>query len=140
MKTCGLLGGLSWASSQDYYRLMNEAIGRELGGLHSAKIVLHSLDLHDYAEMASRGDFGGITELVKSTAIAMQKGGADYLVICSNTAHVAAPELEKCLPSLPFLHIADCTARIIKVIHQQADRINKITKISSNIMEEPSRR
>jgi len=115
MQVCGLLGGLSWASSMDYYRLMNQEVGRQLGGLHSSRVILNSLDLHDYATMAANSDFVGITKLIKDGSEMMQKGGAEFLVICSNTAHVAAKELEADTGSLPLLHIADCTAHAIKV-------------------------
>lgn len=114
MKVLGLIGGLSFASSLDYYRLINEGVGRCLGGLHSSKLILYSLDLEPYAQCAHNVDFEGLSNLVAGAAVALYRAGAEILVICSNTAHLALPTIQERVPDLAVLHIADVVACAVK--------------------------
>ncbi len=89
--------------------------GERLGGLHSSKVVLYSLDLDEYATFAAKGDFLALRRLVTAAAASLKAAGAEFLVICSNTAHMAISDIERSVPGLPVLHIADCCAVYIKV-------------------------
>ena len=113
MKLLGLIGGLSFASSLDYYREINEKVGKSLGKLHSSQLILYSLDLEPYAQYAHQGDFKRLTEYVAEAADVLDKAGVDYLVICSNTAHMAYDLIHARFPDLQILHIADITALAI---------------------------
>lgn len=112
MKTIGLLGGMSWESTVPYYRLINEGIKQRLGGLHSAKIVLHSVDFHEIEACQSSGEWDRAGEMLADAAIGLQKAGAEGIVLCTNTMHKVAEQIEARCP-LPFLHIADATGRVI---------------------------
>lgn len=109
MNTIGLIGGMSWESTQTYYQLINQGVKARLGGLHSAKIILHSLDFAEIAQMQKNHDWDGMLKILGNAAIQLEKAGADTVVICTNTMHKLAPELEAML-SIPLLHIADATA------------------------------
>lgn len=112
MKTIGLLGGMSWESTIPYYRLINEGIKQRLGGLHSAKIVLHSVDFHEIEACQSSGEWDKAGEMLADAALGLQKAGAEGIVLCTNTMHKVAEHIEsRC--ALPFLHIADATGRVI---------------------------
>lgn len=112
MKTIGLLGGMSWESTIPYYRLINEGIKEKLGGLHSAKIVLHSVDFHEIEACQSKGEWDLAGEMLAQAAVGLQKAGAEGIVLCTNTMHKVAHHIEsRC--GLPFLHIADATGRAI---------------------------
>ena len=93
MKTIGLLGGMSWESTALYYRLINEETKRRLGGLHSARIVLESLDFQDVETLQDRGDWAGAAELLAKAARRIEAAGADFLLICTNTMHKVADEV-----------------------------------------------
>lgn len=110
MKTIGMLGGMSWESTLTYYRLINEGIGRALGGLHSAKICLHSVDFAEIEQLQHRGEWEATTEILTRAAQSVEAGGADFLIICTNTMHKVAPGIEARV-SIPLLHIADATAQ-----------------------------
>ena len=112
MKTIGLLGGMSWESTQTYYRLLNEGVKTRLGGLHSAKIVLYSVDFADIEALQHKGDWGATARILSDAALSVQKAGADFLVIGTNTMHKVAPEIEQVL-RIPLLHIADATAKVL---------------------------
>ena len=114
MKLLGLIGGLSFASSLDYYRLINEQVGQRLGGLHSSRLILYSLDLDPYAKFAHQSDFTGISSFVADAAEVLYQAGVEILVLCSNTAHMAFPAIQKRIPGLPVLHIADVVAHAVK--------------------------
>jgi len=114
MKLLGLIGGLSFASTLVYYRLINEQIGQRLGGLHSSKIILHSLDLETFAQYAHKSDFKRLSWFVANAVKVLYQAGAEILVICSNTAHIAFPVIQKKFADLPILHIADALACAIK--------------------------
>ncbi|QMI06448.1 aspartate/glutamate racemase [Citrobacter sp. RHB25-C09] len=112
MKTIGLLGGMSWESTIPYYRLINEGVKQRLGGLHSARLLLHSVDFHEIEECQSRGEWDKAGEILAQAALGLQKAGAEGIVLCTNTMHKVADSIEtRC--SLPFLHIADATGRAV---------------------------
>ena len=113
MKTIGLIGGMSWESTVPYYRLINETIKERLGGLHSAKIILYSVDFHDIERLQHAGDWTTAGRLLAATAQTVEKAGADFLVLCTNTMHKVAPAIEAAV-RIPLLHIADATAEEIK--------------------------
>ena len=109
MKTIGLLGGMSWESTQTYYRVINEGVRHALGGLHSAKIVLYSVDFAEIELLQMQGDWQQAAALLTQAAQSVEKAGADFLLICTNTMHKVAPEITLGI-SIPVLHIADATA------------------------------
>lgn len=113
MKTIGLLGGMSWESTELYYRLINEGIKAELGGLHSAKLALVSVDFHEIEQRQHAGDWAGAATLLAKAAHQVEAAGADFLVICTNTMHKVADEIAAAI-TMPILHIADATAEAIK--------------------------
>ena len=109
MKKIGLLGGMSWESTAGYYRMINEGVKQALGGLHSAKIVLYSVDFDPMEKLMGRGDWQGVAEDLSEAAVNIQAAGADFLLICTNTMHHVAPEIQDSI-EIPLLHIADATA------------------------------
>ena len=113
MKTIGLIGGLSWQSSLEYYRIINELVRDRLGGLHSAKIIMHSFDLAEIVALQDETDWKGVARLMMSAAQGLQNAGADALVICTNTMHRVADEVQRDI-KIPLLHIADAAADAIK--------------------------
>ncbi|HDS1150977.1 TPA: aspartate/glutamate racemase [Pluralibacter gergoviae] len=113
MKTIGLLGGMSWESTIPYYRLINEGVKQRLGGLHSAKILLHSVDFHEIEACQASGEWDKAGEILAQAAADLERIGAEGIVLCTNTMHkVAAPIEARC--RVPFLHIADATGRAIE--------------------------
>lgn len=113
MKTIGLLGGMSWESTQSYYRLINEGVKSQLGGLHSARLILYSVDFAEIEAMQHRDDWEGTARLLVAAATSLQSAGADFLVIGTNTMHKVAPQIAEAV-ELPLLHIADATAEALK--------------------------
>jgi len=113
MKTIGLLGGMSWESTALYYRLINEEVNRQLGGLHSARIVMVSVDFEPIEVMQREGDWQAAGAALAEAARQVEAGGADLLVICTNTMHKVAPWIQNAI-GIPLLHIADATARRIR--------------------------
>jgi len=113
MKSIGLLGGMSWESSIEYYRIINEEVRRRLGGNHSAPSVMVSVDFHEIEAMQHRDDWDAATTAVIDAAQAVERGGADCLVICTNTMHRMADEVQDAI-GIPLLHIADATATAVK--------------------------
>ncbi|MBC7992925.1 MAG: aspartate/glutamate racemase family protein [Rhizobacter sp.] len=113
MKTIGLIGGMSWESSALYYRLINETVAARLGGLHSARLVLYSVDFHDIERLQHAGDWIAAGELLAQAARSLQAAGADVLVLCTNTMHKVAAQIEAAV-SIPLFHIADPTAAEIR--------------------------
>jgi len=113
MKTIGLIGGMSWESTLGYYRQINEAVKRRLGGLHSARIVLYSVDFHDIERLQHAGDWDAAGAALADAARALERAGADFVVLCTNTMHKVAPAIEAAV-AIPLLHIADPTAAAIK--------------------------
>ncbi|BBP02268.1 aspartate/glutamate racemase family protein [Sulfuriferula nivalis] len=113
MKTIGLIGGMSWESTVPYYRQINETIKNRLGGLHSAKIVLYSVDFHDIEQLQHAGDWEAAGAMLAEAARSLETAGSDFLVLCTNTMHKVAPSIEAAV-TIPLLHIADTTAAEIK--------------------------
>jgi len=112
MKTIGLIGGMSWESSIEYYRIINELTRDHFGGLHSAKCVMFSYDFDEIAGAQRRGDWDGLTDLLSSTARDLKSSGADFVLICTNTMHLLADDVQS-RAGIPVLHIADATGRKI---------------------------
>lgn len=113
MKTLGLIGGMSWESTIPYYRQINEAIKARLGGLHSARIVLYSIDFHEVERLQHAGKWQQAGDLLADAAQRLEQAGAHALVLCTNTMHKVAQQIEA-KTAIPLLHIADPTAKAIK--------------------------
>jgi aspartate racemase len=113
VKTIGLIGGMSWESTVPYYRQVNETIKEQLGGLHSAKVVLVSVDFHEVERLQHAGDWDAAGVMMADAARALQAAGADFVVLCTNTMHKVAPAIEAAV-RIPLFHIADPTATEIK--------------------------
>ena len=113
MQTIGLLGGMSWESTETYYREINEGIKARLGGLHSARICLYSVDFDEIEKLQNSGNWAETAVILSDAAKRIEAGGADFLIICTNTMHKVAPEIEANI-NIPILHIADATADEIK--------------------------
>ena len=113
MKTIGLIGGMSWESSLEYYRIINEETKKRLGGLHSAKSLMYSVDFAEIEELQHKGDWDTATQLMIDAAKHLEDGGADFVLICTNTMHKMAKEVEGAI-SISLLHIVDPTAEAIK--------------------------
>ena len=113
MKTVGLLGGMSWESTVPYYRTINRVVGDTLGGLHSAKMVVYSVDFQEIEELQHAGRWAEAGEILVAAGRAVERAGADFLVLCTNTMHKVAAQIEAAV-SLPLLHIADATATRVK--------------------------
>ena len=113
MKTIGLLGGMSWESSIEYYRIINETMRKRLGGLHSAKSVMVSVDFAEIEALQHAGQWDLAAEMMIAAARQIEQGGADFILICTNTMHKMADEVQAAI-TIPLLHIADATAVTIK--------------------------
>lgn len=113
MKTIGLIGGMSWESTVPYYRQINELTKERLGGLHSARIILYSVDFHDIERLQQAGRWSEAGAVLAGVAGALERAGADLLVLCTNTMHKVAPAIEAAV-RIPLLHIADATGEEIK--------------------------
>ena len=113
MKVIGLIGGMSWESTVPYYRLINAAVKQRLGGLHSAQLVLYSVDFHEVEQLQRAGNWEAAGALLAAAAHALAAAGADFLVLCTNTMHKVVPAIEAAV-AIPLLHIADPTAAAIK--------------------------
>lgn len=112
MKTIGLIGGMSWESTTSYYQIINETIKRELGGLHSAKILLYSVDFAEIEHYQAVGDWDKSAQVLTDIAQSLEQAGADFIVICTNTMHKVAPQIQKKI-AIPILHIAQATAQAL---------------------------
>ena len=113
MKTIGLIGGLSWESSAVYYRIINELVRDKLGGTHSAKIIMYSVDFSEFEQLQHQGDWDKLTELMIDAGTRLKNGGAEFIVICTNTMHKTAEAVENQV-GIPLLHIADAAATEVK--------------------------
>ena len=120
MKTIGMLGGMSWESTASYYRAINETVKRQLGGLHSAKIVMNSVDSEEIEKLQRENNWSAAAAILIKAAESLEAGGADFLIICTNTMHIVSQEIEAAT-NIPLLHIADATAE--KLLD---DRIGKV--------------
>ncbi|WP_394128855.1 aspartate/glutamate racemase family protein [Shewanella maritima] len=115
MKTIGLLGGMSWESTQDYYKAINNEVNQALGGLHSAQIAMYSVDFAPIEALQHQGDWQATAKILSQAAKNVEAAGADFLVICTNTMHKVADEVAASV-SIPLLHIADATgAEVLKL-------------------------
>ncbi|MDQ7025870.1 MAG: aspartate/glutamate racemase family protein [Anaerolineae bacterium] len=113
MKTIGLIGGLSWESSIEYYRIINETVRERLGGLHSAETLMFSFDFAEIEALQAVEDWESATHRMIAAARQLERGGADCIVICSNTMHQMASDVQNAV-DIPLIHIADATAKVIK--------------------------
>lgn len=113
MKTIGLLGGMSWESSIEYYRIINERTKAKLGGLHSAKSIMVSVDFAEMEILQHQGKWAEAARMLIEAARNLENGGADFIVLCTNTMHKVAEDLQASV-KIPFLHIADPTAQLVK--------------------------
>jgi aspartate racemase len=120
MKTVGMIGGMSWESTASYYRAINEGVKRKLGGLNSAKICMYSVNFDEIEKLQHQGEWDKTAEILTQAAKSVELGGADFLIICTNTMHKVAPQIERAL-NIPLLHIADATAEQL-----QRDGITKV--------------
>lgn len=113
MKTLGLIGGMSWESTLPYYRMINETVRERLGGLHSARLILYSVDFHDIERQQQAGAWDEAGRMLADVARSLEAAGAEGLALCTNTMHQVAPAIEAAV-TLPLLHIADPTAAAVK--------------------------
>ena len=116
MKIIGAIGGMSWVSSAEYYKLMNEMVEKKLGGLHSARILMYSIEFGEFSKEereASEGDWKPLRNTMIDAAERLERGGADFIIICSNTMHSSADDIGKKV-KIPVLHIADATGEKIR--------------------------
>ncbi|MDP4489432.1 aspartate/glutamate racemase family protein [Pseudoalteromonas piscicida] len=113
MKQLGLIGGMSWESTQNYYQLINQTVKAKLGGLHSAKLCLYSVDFAEIAKLQAAGDWQKMTTILAGAATSLKLAGSDAIVICTNTMHKISDEISAA-SGLPVLHIADATAKRLK--------------------------
>ena len=116
MKTIGVIGGMSWESTVTYYQIMNETVKQELGGLHSAKILLYSVDFSEIERCQAEGDWEKSGDILASAAESLEKAGADFLVIATNTMHKVVPQIQKRI-HIPIVHVAEVTAEELKQNH-----------------------
>lgn len=107
--TIGLIGGMSWESSLEYYRIINERVKTKLGGFHSAKSIIYSVDFAEIQELQFQGNWPETARILIEAAISLERAGADFIVLCTNTMHKVAPEIEAAV-AIPLLHIGDATA------------------------------
>ncbi len=113
MKTIGLIGGMSWESTSEYYRIINERIRKRMGGLHSGKIVMYSFDFAEIEPLQTSGRWSDAAGALIDAALLLGRAGADFIVICTNTMHKVADAVQDAVP-IPVLHIADAVAESIK--------------------------
>ncbi|MBY1345150.1 amino acid racemase [Clostridioides difficile] len=113
MKTIGLIGGMSWESTITYYQVINTVIKERLGGLHSSKCILYSVDFQEIEECQSSGNWEKSTKILADAAIKLQEAGADFIVICTNTMHKVSDKIQESI-HIPLLHIADVTATVLR--------------------------
>ncbi len=112
METIGVIGGMSWESSLEYYKLLNQMVKTKLGGLYSAEVLLHSLNFGLIEQMQVKGDWEGLGDILADSAVRLENAGADLLILATNTMHKLAPRIKSEI-SVPFLHIADAVAKAI---------------------------
>ncbi|MDO5574466.1 MAG: aspartate/glutamate racemase family protein [bacterium] len=113
MKTIGLIGGMSWESTITYYEVINTLVKERLGGFHSAKIMMYSVDFHELEANMETGNWDGNAEILTNAALNLEKAGADFILICTNTMHKLVPQIKEKI-HVPILHIADATADALK--------------------------
>ncbi|MDI9480425.1 MAG: aspartate/glutamate racemase family protein [Syntrophomonadaceae bacterium] len=116
MKTIGLIGGMSWESTVTYYQIINTVVKEQLGGFHSAQCLLYSVDFHEIEECQSNGDWEKGAAILADAARRLERGGADFIAICTNTMHKVADSVQEAV-SIPLLHIADATVQELQKNH-----------------------
>ncbi len=112
MQTIGMIGGMSWESSLEYYRIVNQAVKEKLGGFHSAKCVMYSVDFQEIESLQHAGKWDAASLMMQDAAKRVERAGADFIVICTNTMHLMADDVKEAV-NVPLLHIADVTAEAI---------------------------
>lgn len=120
MKTIGLIGGMSWESTVGYYQIINRTVQQKLGGFHSAQCLLYSVDFHEIEKCQEEGDWKKCAEILSFAAQSLEKGGADFIVICTNTMHKVAGQIQSAV-SIPLLHIAEVTA--VELLQNKIKRV-----------------
>jgi aspartate racemase len=120
MKTIGLIGGMSWESTAEYYRIINETVNSRMGGYHSAKCLMYSVDFAEIEECQTKGDWEQSGLILADAAMRLEKAGADFILRCTNTMHKVLPQMEAAV-CIPFIHIADATADVL-----EASRISRV--------------
>ncbi len=125
MKTIGMIGGMSWESTVTYYKMVNELVKQELGGYHSAKVLLYSVDFAEIEECQTAGDWEKSADILGDAASNLEKAGADFIMICTNTMHKVAPQIQDRI-SIPIIHIAEATAEVL-----QAHNITKVALLGT---------
>lgn len=113
MKTIGMIGGMSWESTVTYYQIVNEVVKEKMGGLNSAKVLLYSVNFDEIERRQSSGDWDECAEILGQAAQNLEKAGADFILICTNTMHKVAPQMQKMI-NIPIVHIAEATAEVMK--------------------------
>jgi len=113
MKTIGLIGGMSWESSAEYYKIINKEVKKRLGGFNSAKTIMNSVNFAEIEKLQEEGNWEKASEILVSYAVSLEKAGADCVLLCTNTMHIVADSIENAI-KIPFLHIADTTGEVIK--------------------------
>jgi aspartate racemase len=125
MKVIGLIGGMSWESTVPYYQIINNTVKEKLGGLHSAKIIMYSVDFAEIEEYQVNGEWGKSAKVLSEIAVKLETAGADFIVICTNTMHKVAPQIQKAI-TVPIIHIADATA-----LELQKSNIEKVALLGT---------
>jgi aspartate racemase len=120
MKVIGLLGGMSWESTIEYYRIINQEVRRRLGRQHSAKILMYSVEFEEIEKLQDSGEWDRAGQLLASEAARLERGGADFILLCSNTMHRVAPAMQAAV-RIPFVHIADATA--VRIMEAKIGRV-----------------
>ena len=120
MKTIGLLGGMSWESTMSYYKSINGGVKATLGGLNSAKICMYSVNFDEIEKLQHQGRWAETADILADAALSVERGGADFILICTNTMHKVVPEIEQKI-TVPILHIADTTAQ--KLLEQGVKKV-----------------
>ena len=125
MKTVGLIGGMSWESTIPYYKIINEIVKKKLGGLHSAQIILYSVEFDEIEKCQSSGQWDKSAEILGNAAKKLELAGADFILICTNTMHKVAPQIQNMI-SVPIVHIADATADSL-----ERDKVSKVALLGT---------
>ncbi len=120
MKTIGLIGGMSWESTVTYYQVINETVKERLGGLHSAKCVLYSVNFQEIEQCQTKGQWNQSADILTNAAVSLERAGADFIVICTNTMHKVVPQIQQRI-NTPIFHIAQATADVLK--EQQISKV-----------------
>ncbi|MEP7196093.1 MAG: aspartate/glutamate racemase family protein [Saprospiraceae bacterium] len=132
MKTIGIIGGISYHSTSVYYNLINQQVNEILGGNHTAKLLLYSVNYNDFKQLQTKNDWDGIAIMLSDIAINLEKAGADCIILCCNTAHIVADKIKQEI-NIPFLHIADETAKEIG-----SQKIQKVGLLGTKFIMENS--